>query len=118
MIPIEKNQRAKLLDVKLTMDKLYVAKKDKSVVYVDGEWPEKVSIDDSTWTVSEEKDRKVIEILVSKWKNTMLWWDCLVKGETPIDTKKINPEPSKLSDLDGEMKSTVGKMMFDMRQKQ
>lgn len=45
----------------------------------------------------------------------MNWWDSLVKGEKKIDTQKINPEPSKLSDLDGEMKSTVGKMMFDMQ---
>ena len=104
MIPIDKNLRVKQLDVDLSMNKIYVAKKDKSQIYVDGEWPEKISIDECTWTVSEEKDKKVIEILITKWKNTMLWWDVLVKGETPIDTKKINPEPSKLSDLDGEMK--------------
>lgn len=48
----------------------------------------------------------------------MTWWDSLLKNEKKIDTQKINPEPSKMSDLDGEMKSTVGKMMFDMQQKQ
>ena len=59
-----------------------------------------------------------MEIDITKWRNTQLWWEVLVKGEEPIDTQKINPEPSKLSDLKGDMKSTVSKMMFDMRQKE
>lgn len=48
----------------------------------------------------------------------MSWWKHFLKSEDEIDTQKVNPEPSKISDLDGEMKSTVSKMMFDMNQKQ
>lgn len=85
---------------------------------IDGEFPEKIHMDGSLWTLEEEASGKYIHIAIEKWKNQWHWWECIIKGDPKIDTKKINPEPSNLSDLDGETKSTVEKMMFDMRQKQ
>ncbi|WZZ32057.1 hypothetical protein YC2023_015458 [Brassica napus] len=62
-------------------------------------------------------DQKMISILLTK-QDQMEWWKCCVKGEPEIDTQKVEPENSKLADLDPETRSTVEKMMFDQRQKQ
>jgi len=45
----------------------------------------------------------------------MHWWECALVGDEKINTKKIVPESSKISDLDGETRSTVDKLRFDMR---
>ncbi|KAI3977397.1 hypothetical protein MKX01_000310 [Papaver californicum] len=63
-----------------------------------------------------QSDSKVISILVTK-QNQKDWWKYLVQGEPEIDTQKVEPETSKLSDLDPETRSAVEKMMFDQRQK-
>lgn len=117
-VTIDSGLRARDLIVKLDTNHCYIAKKDGSAVFLDGEWCDKTHPDEAIWTVEENQGRKVVEFTLTKWKNSNNWWNCLLKGEPPIDTQKVNPESSKLSDLDGEMKSTVEKMMFDMNQKQ
>lgn len=64
----------------------------------------------SWWFINFAEDQTAVSILLTK-HNQMEWWKALLKGDPEIDTQKVEPEPSKLSDLDSEMRQTVEKMM-------
>lgn len=112
VVPVPPGTRTRDLQVTLTTSKLSVALKGQPVI-VGGNLHKRVILDESFWTLEDNK-----EVVVSLVKsNQMEWWKCVIEGDPEINTTKVQPENSKLGDLDGETRQTVEKMMYDQRQK-
>ena len=109
--------RGKDLEVVIKPDSLKIVNKREGVTIVDGPLHKRIKAVDSSWYIdSETDDGKVIIFELTK-EDQMGWWKCVMQGDAEINTRKVQPENSKLSDLDGETRQTVEKMMYDQRQK-
>ena len=115
-IPLpEKNVKGKMIDVVMGPKSLKITWKGKpdAPVIVDGELFAAIKQEDSFWTI---EDASIIVINFKKI-NGMEWWKAMMAADPSIDLQKVQPENSKLDDLDAETRQTVEKMMFDQRQK-
>ncbi|GAA5945392.1 hypothetical protein JCM3775_003880 [Rhodotorula graminis] len=112
-VPVPPGTRGKQLDVVLRKDSIRVGLKGEPPV-IEGTFPKEIKVDDSTWTLDDSR-----EVTISLEKvDQQSWWPHVVTSAPKIDTTKITPENSKLSDLDGETRAMVEKMMYDNQQKQ
>ncbi|KAF8971366.1 HSP20-like chaperone [Flammula alnicola] len=112
-VPVPQGTRGKDLHVVIQKKKLSVGLKGAEPIMA-GELCKEIKVEDSTWTV---QDNKAVLIHLEKI-NDQTWWENVLTHHPKIDTKKIEPANSKLSDLDNETRGMVEKMMFDNQQKQ
>lgn len=111
-IPVPHGTKSRFIVCDIKKNHLTVGLKGQPPI-IDGELYRPVKVEDCFWSL---EDQKSISVLLTK-TDKMDWWKCVVKGEPELDTQKVEPESSKLSDLDLETRSTVEKIMFDQRQR-
>jgi len=110
--------KANQMDVNLGIHDFKInLKGQKAEPLIEGKWCKKINSGESIWSIERDGDKVTMNITIVKYEGKN-WWNCVLQGDIEIDTQKVEPENSKLSDLDGETRSTVEKMMFDQAQKQ
>ena len=115
-IPIASNLRARDLAITLKKTSISVAVKGSDPILT-GDFPHPILVDESTWTLETGADgKKEISVHLDKQAKNG-WWPHVVTSAPKIDTTKIQPENSKLSELDGETRGMVEKMMYDQEMK-
>ncbi len=112
-VPVPEGTPPKSIVCDIGVKHLKVGVKGEPLI-VDHALSKAVIADECLWQLEQ---RKTVVLTLFK-QNDMEWWSCVCEGDEEIDTTKLEPENSKLSDLDGETRKVVEKMMFDQRQKQ
>ncbi len=113
-MPVPPGTKGKELVVILQKKKLSVGLKGQEPI-VNGELCKEIKVEESNWTlrmmckilipvsclIPLSEDQKLVLITLEKL-NKQTWWENVLTHHPKIDTSKIEPPNSKLSDLDSE----------------
>jgi hypothetical protein len=115
--PVDKNTTSKQVVWKISRTHMTVGIKGQKPL-LDGKLFSDVRPVECRWTLEDINNVKHLCVHLDKI-NEMQWWNNIVEGEIQINTGKVQPENSKLSDIDdAETRTMVEKMMYDSQQKQ
>ena len=118
LVKLPAGTTAKMLDVSISKFAFKISVKGKAdEPIVEGKWYEPVNPSESFWNIERDGDKCTMNLTLEKI-NGRTWWKSFLKGDIEIDTQKVEPENSKLGDLDADTRTTVEKMMYDQQQKQ
>eukprot|EP00048_Salpingoeca_helianthica_P024829 m.35727 g.35727 ORF g.35727 m.35727 type:complete len:470 (-) comp9611_c2_seq1:38-1447(-) len=114
-VPLPPGAKVKGKDcvVDISATKIKVGLKGQAAL-LQGDLPKKVNTEECTWLL----DGGTVLVIHLEKVNELEWWSHVVTSDPEINTKKVQPENSKLGDLDGETRGMVEKMMYDQRQKE
>ncbi|EGC37685.1 hypothetical protein DICPUDRAFT_29910 [Dictyostelium purpureum] len=112
-IKLDNPVKSKDLLIKIDNDHLTVKNNTNNDTIINGKLHKNVKKNDCNWTLESGKN---IEIELCKLKGQE-WWASIIEGENEIDVTQIKPQNSTLSDLDGETKAMVEKMMYNQTRK-
>uniref|UniRef100_A0AAV1UDB7 CS domain-containing protein n=1 Tax=Peronospora matthiolae TaxID=2874970 RepID=A0AAV1UDB7_9STRA len=105
--------QAKDLDCQIGSTRLRVAlKSDQTNPLIEGEFLEKVRLDESTWSVESSH---TLSISLEKVKRT--WWACAIKGGPEIDTSQVDSRRN-IQEYDEATQGAIRKAMYDQRRQQ
>ncbi|OSX75933.1 hypothetical protein BU14_0216s0024 [Porphyra umbilicalis] len=111
-VPLAAGTRARDLTVTIAPTHLRVV--GPSGTLLDDALHAPVKDEDAMWQV--DAAAHTLDVYLDKVQ-AQSWWPRVCAGDPAVDVSKVSPENSKLSDLDGETRAMVEKMMLDQRRR-
>jgi len=112
-IYLPQGTRARDLNVTVKPTHVTIGLKGQTPI-IDDDLEKPVKTSDLFWNV---EDNKLLVLTLTK-VNQMEWWGRFVKSEEEISTRRVQPETSRVDELDDETQAVVRKMRFDQDQKE
>lgn len=111
VIPVPPGTRAKQLNIEIKQKHLTVGIRGSEPI-INGELHKEVNVPECMWQLEDNK-----EVIIHLQKKSGIFWKFVLEGDPEVDITQIEPPQAKLSDLDGEVRATVEKMLYDQNAK-